>query len=956
MAGWLVTLALTVAWLLTATVAGAVAPVTVTVIEDTADHTVIHYQLGHYDLVPVSVGGQPYTQVELGQESPLMTAGAPALPTVSRSIIIGDDAAVAPHVLAESFYDIPNVDVAPSKGILYRSVDPASVPYSFGPSYQTDELFPSTIIELGEPHILRDLRGVVVTVHPFQYNPVQRKLRVVDSVTIEVAKVGIGTVNVLSQVPTGTSLAFHQLNQHHFINHGVQGRYAPLFEDGDMLIIAHDAWLPNVQPLVDHKNSIGIHTTAVGVSSIGNNAGAIKSHLQSAYDNGNLAFVLLVGDAAQVATPYASGGASDPSYAKLAGGDSYPDVLVGRFSAETAAHVDTQVQRTIDYEQGQATEQPWFKKGVGIGSTEGPGDDNELDFQHIANIRTDLINYGYTQVDEIYDPGASAGAVAAALNEGRGIVNYTGHGSMGSWVTANFSNANVNNLTNTGKLPFINSVACNNGEFNSGTCFGEAWMRATHNGAPAGAIGIYASSISQSWNPPMVAQDEAIDLLVAEAYFSFGALCFAGSARMIDEFGNGGVEMYDTWQVFGDPSLRILGTVAPVAGLSVTPPEDLEASGPAGGPFDMTEMVYTLTNGIGSGSPIVFSATASTPWVTVTPATGTLDPGASTTVTVSFNASANGLSDGYWDDTVMLVNETTHEGDSSRHVGVTVGAPGPQYEWPLDQDPGWTVEGAWSFGPPTGLGGAEYGAPDPGAGHQGANVYGFNLQGDYLNGLPETHLTTTAIDCSHLSNVSLRFWRWLNVEGGQYDHASVRVSNDGTSWTTVWENSADLADSAWQEMELDIAGLADGQPTLYIRWTMGTTDEGLVASGWNIDTISLWAYAATCNDLDGDGFLPTDCGGDDCDDGNASIHPGAGETCDDNRDNDCDGLTDGADDDCYGGGNAPFSPGADADANGELVGLICGCRAVGSPSRNGFSIAVLGLLGAALGSWRRRRG
>ncbi|RLB56840.1 MAG: hypothetical protein DRI90_18410, partial [Deltaproteobacteria bacterium] len=349
MAGWLVTLALTVAWLLTATVAGAVAPVTVTVIEDTADHTVIHYQLGHYDLVPVSVGGQPYTQVELGQESPLMTAGAPALPTVSRSIIIGDDAAVAPHVLAESFYDIPNVDVAPSKGILYRSVDPASVPYSFGPSYQTDELFPSTIIELGEPHILRDLRGVVVTVHPFQYNPVQRKLRVVDSVTIEVAKVGIGTVNVLSQVPTGTSLAFHQLNQHHFINHGVQGRYAPLFEDGDMLIIAHDAWLPNVQPLVDHKNSIGIHTTAVGVSSIGNNAGAIKSHLQSAYDNGNLAFVLLVGDAAQVATPYASGGASDPSYAKLAGGDSYPDVLVGRFSAETAAHVDTQVQRTIDY-------------------------------------------------------------------------------------------------------------------------------------------------------------------------------------------------------------------------------------------------------------------------------------------------------------------------------------------------------------------------------------------------------------------------------------------------------------------------------------------------------------------------------------------------------------------------------------------------------------------------------
>ena len=35
------------------------------------------------------------------------------------------------------------------------------------------------------------------------------------------------------------------------------------------------------------------------------------------------------------------------SSSRLAGSDDYPDIIVGRFSAQTAAHVDTQVERTI---------------------------------------------------------------------------------------------------------------------------------------------------------------------------------------------------------------------------------------------------------------------------------------------------------------------------------------------------------------------------------------------------------------------------------------------------------------------------------------------------------------------------------------------------------------------------------------------------------------------------------
>ena len=51
-------------------------------------------------------------------------------------------------------------------------------------------------------------------------------------------------------------------------------------------------------------------------------------------------------------------------------------------------------------------------------------------------------------------------------------------------------------------------------------------------------------------------------------------------------------------------------------------------------------------------------------------------------------------------------------------------------------------------------------------------------------------------------------------------------------------------------------------------------------------------------DLDGDGFLAIEDGGEDCDDTSAWINPDADEICDDEIDNDCDGDVDADDMDC----------------------------------------------------------
>jgi hypothetical protein len=192
---------------------------------------------------------------------------------------------------------------------------------------------------------------------------------------------------------------------------------------------------------------------------------------------------------------------------------------------------------------------------------------------------------------------------------------------------------------------------------------------------------------------------------------------------------------------------------------------------------------------------------------------------------------------------------------------VTLPDPWLAYSFPLNNDPGWATEGQWAFGQPTGGGSQNH---DPLGGHTGDNVYGYNLAGDYTNDMPAYYLTTSPIDCSHLIETELRFWRWLGVESSVYDHAGIEVSTDGAGWTEIWSNPDHLtADEAWTQMAFDISEMVDGQPTLYVRWAMGPTDDFVTCPGWNIDDVEIWAVVTTAapGDLTGDGCVDlTDLG------------------------------------------------------------------------------------------------
>ena len=95
--------------------------------------------------------------------------------------------------------DFEEIEVAPSKGNLTRDIDPSKVPYEYGQAYQANAFYPEKLVELREPHIVRDYRGQTVLIYPFQYNPVSKTLRVYYDITIQIYESGNNGLNPLNR-------------------------------------------------------------------------------------------------------------------------------------------------------------------------------------------------------------------------------------------------------------------------------------------------------------------------------------------------------------------------------------------------------------------------------------------------------------------------------------------------------------------------------------------------------------------------------------------------------------------------------------------------------------------------------------------------------------------------------------------------------------------------------------
>ncbi|MDD2197466.1 MAG: C25 family cysteine peptidase [Bacteroidales bacterium] len=533
----------------------------ISLVSDSPGKTVLQFSLSQMDLVQVQTEKFGSMSVAVSGDAPqLMRKGSPDLFYFNGSVIIPDFGTSEITIDAGEYVEYTDVDIAPSKGVLTRNVNPMDIPYQKGILYEEDAFFPGDLAKLREPYILRDYRGQVVDVYPLQYNPVTRTLRVYPNIMVSIVATQTKGINerIDRRANTEVLTEFHQIYSRNFLNYASSAKYNPIDEEGLMLVVAHADYMESVARLVNWKNQKGQPTKLVSYAEAGGSATSLKAYITQQYNSEEgLAFVLLVGDAQHI-PPMNKTGDSDAAYGHIVGTDSYAEAFVGRFSGETVKHIEDQVAKTIAYERDLTVADTWLKTGLGVASSEG---NNPSDIQHMNSIRDKLLGYTYDNVHKVYDPGASAATVVSNLNTGLGIGNYVGHGSTTSWITSGFGLSNMSNLTNVNKLPFIISVACVNGDFVGKTCFAEGFMRASTSEGPTGSIAIFASTVNQSWESPMTGQNEMIDILT-ESYTNnikrtYGGIAINGCMKMNDVHGNDGYRMTDTWVIFGDPSLAV---------------------------------------------------------------------------------------------------------------------------------------------------------------------------------------------------------------------------------------------------------------------------------------------------------------------------------------------------------------------------------------------------------------
>jgi len=344
---------------------------------------------------------------------------------------------------------------------------------------------------VSEPFIVSGVKGVMVTIFPFQYDPVKNSLAVRKKGTV---KIKIGKEIDTKVVETESMINYLD---DFFVNYGdcynSWGNSGSLkssstqYPKGNYLLIYPLGYNYNSQihRFIEHKEALGYNVlthayngytcTYSGDCFTLTSPSQIKDVIQAKYDNPNTRpeYVLLVGDYADVGgwERVLNSGESiktDLPYSLLEGNDHYADVGFGRWSVTSVTELNNIISKTIEMENKFrasiinpkratliADDDYWILTFLGISF-----------YNDIVKVKTKLNNDGYSSTIISEYHGGTVQDIINSLNNGSYLACYSGHGdgNTRAWIGPNFGTSDVNSLTNS-IYPVIFSFACHVGNF-----------------------------------------------------------------------------------------------------------------------------------------------------------------------------------------------------------------------------------------------------------------------------------------------------------------------------------------------------------------------------------------------------------------------------------------------------------------------------------------------------------
>ncbi len=514
----------------------------------------INFSLKEFTFEDRMINGESMKEIGFSGNFLQNDEGAPNLPSISRYIAIPQGATAQLEIVRSRTEVMQNLDIAPAPKI---PLDTYLGPLQYHKNmsiYSANAPFPGQPVILSQITQLRGVDVVMVSITPYQYNPVTKKLVIFRDIEVKVNFTGgnghFGDDRLRSRFwdPILKDNVFNSESLP-IINYAERFRNAGKSpETGcEYLIIVptnpeFKQWADSVSAF---RTEQGILTKIVTITEVGGNtSAAIDAYINNAYNTWSIppAACLLMADhgtnpansiTSNILNDHPDGYnpyVSDNPYADVTG-DKLPDIAFARMTANNFEQLQTMVTKDLSYERNPPTSAAFYDHPVTA-----LGWQTERWFQLCSEIvggfwknvkgkhpvRVNAVYQGTpgtiwssaTNTNTVvsyfgpnglgYIPttpaelggwdGGNATDINNALNAGAFMLQHRDHGNQTGWGEPSYQNPNISGLTNT-DLSFIMSLNCQTGKFDySSECFTEKFHRYKYNGQNAGALGLIAAT------------------------------------------------------------------------------------------------------------------------------------------------------------------------------------------------------------------------------------------------------------------------------------------------------------------------------------------------------------------------------------------------------------------------------------------------------------------------------
>jgi hypothetical protein len=476
--------------------------------------------------------------------------GAPNLPTISKYIAIPQGAVASIEIINTRKESFQNIVMAPAPRIPLET-ERGPLQYNRDLSiYSKNDFYPAQPAIISQNMKIRGVDMVMLSVTPYQYNPVTKELVVYRDIEVRVNYTGgngqFGETRLRSRywdpIIMDNALNSESIPDVNYSAQTVQRSNSDATGCEYLIIVPNDPvfkqWADTIKAF---RTEQGILTNIVTLQQIGNNTTtAIETYINNAYNTWDIppSAILIMADYGTnaqntITSPiWDNYCVSDNIYADV-DNDDMPEIAFARMTANNAAQLEIYVRKFIDYERtpptapdfynhpitalGWQTER-WFQicsEVVGGFFKNSLGKDPvrinavyqgnpDVDPWSTATNTSTVVNYfgpnGLGYIPSTPQAlggwtGGNATMVNNNLNAGAFILQHRDHGMETGWGEPSYVNSNINGLTNVGKLSYIMSVNCLTGKYNySSECFAEKFHRYQYNNQNAGCVGILAAS------------------------------------------------------------------------------------------------------------------------------------------------------------------------------------------------------------------------------------------------------------------------------------------------------------------------------------------------------------------------------------------------------------------------------------------------------------------------------